>query len=158
MLTELDKKILAALKQDGRASWASLARRFSVSRVTIQNRVESMRVRKIIRGYTVIADPDSMRTAAFGEKAFLLVRFAPGASVFQLQKLLSVWPGVLGVWGVTGKWDCLALIRAVSLQQMAELREHIVNKIKISRLETYPVLDDFAPVFHGGEVHPSSAD
>lgn len=144
-LTELDKKILAALEQDGRASWVSLARRFSVSRVTIQNRVEAMQARNIIRGYTVIADPKSARMAASDEKAFLLVQFAPGASVFQLQKLLSDSPCVLGVWGVTGKWDCVALMRTVSLQQMAELREQIVSKVKIIRLETYPVLDDFAP-------------
>lgn len=145
MLTELDKKILAALEQDGRASWVSLARRFSVSRVTIQNRVEAMQARKIIRGYTVIADPKSARTVESDEKAFLLVQFASGASVFQLQKLLSDSPYVLGIWGVTGKWDCVALIRSVSLQQMAELRERIVSKIKVVRLETYPILDDFAP-------------
>jgi len=157
VLTELDKKILAALSHDGRASWVSLARRFSVSRATIQNRVESMQVRNIIRGYTVIADPDSARTAGFGETAFLLAQFAPGASVFQLQKLLSDSPCVLGIWGVTGKWDCVALIRAVSLRQMAELRESIVDKIKIRRLETYPVLDHFAPLFHGGEPHASRA-
>jgi len=145
MLTELDKKILAALEQDGRASWVSLARRFSVSRVTIQNRVEAMQARKIIRGYTVIADPKSARTVESDEKAFLMAQFAPGASVFQLQKLLSDSPYVLGVWGVTGNWDCVVLIRSVSLQQMAELRERIVSKVEIKRLETYPVLDDFAP-------------
>lgn len=144
-LTELDKKILAALEQDGRASWVSLAQRFSVSRVTIQNRVEAMQARNIIRGYTVIVDPKSARTLESDEKAFILVQFAPGASVFQLQKLLSDSPSVLGIWGVTGKWDCVALVRSVSLQEIAELRERIVSKIKISRLETYPVLDDFAP-------------
>lgn len=157
VLTELDKKILAALTHDGRASWVSLARQFSVSRATIQNRVEAMQVRNIIRGYTVIADPDSARTAAFGETAFFLAQFASGSSVFQLQKLLSDSPCVLGIWGVTGKWDCVALIRAASLRQMAELREYIVNKINIRRLETYPVLDHFAPLFHGGEPRASGA-
>lgn len=157
VLTELDQKILAALTHDGRASWVSLARRFSVSRATIQNRVEAMRVRNIIRGYTVIADPDSARTAAFGETAFFLAQFASGSSVFQLQKLLSDSPHVLGIWGVTGKWDCVALIRTVSLRQTAELREYIVNKIKIRRLETYPVLDNFAPLFQGGEPRASGA-
>ncbi|WP_424945601.1 Lrp/AsnC family transcriptional regulator [Candidatus Spongiihabitans sp.] len=143
MLGELDAKILVALSENGRASWSELGRRFSVSRVTIQNRVESMQARKIIKGYTVIAAADSGKVEVSEEKTFLLVQFADGGSVFTLQKFLAASPNVLGIWGVAGEWDCFVLLHAPSLKKIAALREHIFDKIKIKRLETHPVLNDF---------------
>ncbi len=142
MLTELDKKILIALRDDGRASWSALAKRFSVSRVTIQNRVESMRVRKIIKGYTVVANVNSAKAGISEEKAFFMLQFVAGDSFFGLCKLLSTSPHVLGIWCVAGEWDCFVLVSASSLREVAKLREHIFDKIKIKKLETHPVLND----------------
>ena len=143
MLTELDKKIILALRKNGRASWSSLAKQFSVSRVTIQNRVDAMRARKIIKGYTVVVDNDSPKHNLAEEKVFLHVQFERDGSVFALQKLLSTSTSVLGIWGIAGEWDCLLLLKFSNMREVADLREYICRNIKIKRLETRPVLNDF---------------
>ena len=150
MLTELDKKIFAALRDDGRVSWSALARRFSVSRVTVHNRVEAMRARHIIGGYTVVAGNNAHKAGAHeagAEEAFLLVQFAANDTLDALRKLLADSPYVRGIWCIAGEWDCFVLLRAPSLREVAQLREQIFDKLSIKRIETRPVLNDFTPHF-----------
>ncbi len=145
MLTELDQKIFAALHENGRASWSDLARRFSVSRVTIQNRVDAMRARNIIGGYTVVAGGNARKLGADEsgtEKAFLLVQFADNGTLAGLRKLLAGSPHVRDIWCIAGEWDCFVLLCAPSLREVAKLRERIFAELSVKRIETRPVLND----------------
>ena len=103
-----------------------------------------MQARKIIKGYTVIADVDLPKTEALDQKAFFTIQFARGDSVFSLNKLLASSPNVLDIWGVAGKWDCFVLTRASDLHETAKLREYIFGNVKLKQLETRPVLNEFS--------------
>lgn len=56
-LTELDRRIIEALKADARVSFRALAKRLGVSTPTISKRVKRLEEAGIIRGYTVVTTP-----------------------------------------------------------------------------------------------------
>src|SRR5260221_10286839 len=58
MMDELDRKLLALLRNDARESAAALAKKLKVSRGTIQNRVARMLARGEIQGFTVRLRPE----------------------------------------------------------------------------------------------------
>ncbi|MGO9756089.1 MAG: winged helix-turn-helix transcriptional regulator, partial [Roseiarcus sp.] len=51
--SESEELLLALLRENARASVASLARRLGVPRTTVQSRIERLERRGVIAGYTV---------------------------------------------------------------------------------------------------------
>ncbi|MEM1262127.1 MAG: Lrp/AsnC family transcriptional regulator [Pseudomonadota bacterium] len=73
-MSKLDKKdlaILAALQQDGRASWTTLAERVQLSATACQRRVRLLEDSGVIRGYRATVAYDAM---GYGVEAFITVR------------------------------------------------------------------------------------
>ena len=58
-MDSLDQQLLALLRQDARASVATLAHKLGVSRGTVNNRITKMEDAGIITGYTVRLRPDA---------------------------------------------------------------------------------------------------
>ena len=56
-LDEFDRKILAALREDGRITMTELAQRIGLSKTPCQQRVRRMIEAKIILGFRAIVDP-----------------------------------------------------------------------------------------------------
>ena len=140
MLRELDSKILALLKRDGRMSWTDIARVLRVSRVTVQNRVEQLRDRGIIRGFTVVLQDES--AGANGSiKAFFQIKFSRGGSVFQLAEALTGAPEIQHIWAIAGTWDALILVETDTLEKVSSLRETMIAMTLIDEIETRPVLN-----------------
>ncbi|MBW8860659.1 MAG: Lrp/AsnC family transcriptional regulator, partial [Caulobacter sp.] len=54
----IDRKLVAALKDNGRASTADLARRVGRSRTTVQSRIERLERDGVILGYGARLAPD----------------------------------------------------------------------------------------------------
>ncbi|MBP6547224.1 MAG: AsnC family transcriptional regulator, partial [Phenylobacterium sp.] len=57
-MDDLDRRLLALLREEARAPASSLAARLKVSRGTVQNRIERMLARGTIQGFTVRARPE----------------------------------------------------------------------------------------------------
>ena len=55
-LDDLDKQLLQLLSADAREPNASLARKLGVSRATVQNRIDRLKHRGIIHGFTLKLD------------------------------------------------------------------------------------------------------
>ena len=55
-IDNLDRKILTLLTEDSRASYREIAKRCSVSAVTVLSRVKKMEQSGIIKGYTTVLD------------------------------------------------------------------------------------------------------
>lgn len=56
-LDEVDLKLIAELKKDGRASMRTLAERVHISRAGCYTRVERLHREGVITGYTAVTDP-----------------------------------------------------------------------------------------------------
>jgi Lrp/AsnC family leucine-responsive transcriptional regulator len=63
MMSELDKKILRMLIDDGRKSFADIARELGISRVHARERVQKMLDEGVIEKFTTIVNPEKIGTA-----------------------------------------------------------------------------------------------
>ncbi|MBU4189386.1 MAG: AsnC family transcriptional regulator [Candidatus Thermoplasmatota archaeon] len=73
-LDQVDVKILQTLQKDGRISFRELGKKLDVATPTISERVKRLENLGIIRGYSVVLDPE-----ALGETTFLLtIEVKPG--------------------------------------------------------------------------------
>ncbi len=77
-LDPTDRRLLAALRVNGRASWAELARLVGLSAPTVQDRIRRLEERGVITGYTAVLEP-----VAIGLGVTALVGVALGESADQ---------------------------------------------------------------------------
>ncbi|TDH35753.1 Lrp/AsnC family transcriptional regulator [Pseudohoeflea suaedae] len=137
-LSEKDIKLLNLLKEDGRMTWTQLAVEMGVSRVAVQNRVEALKKKGIIDGFTVVTrgtvEDDPHLTI------FLRIRFAKGMDCTRLMANIGTQRNVVAAWSVTGSWDCILETRAANLEETADFRELIITFGGIDEIETECVL------------------
>lgn len=106
---DLDRRILNALRADGRASFAQMGERIGLSASAVKRRVDRMVAVGIIRGFSVLVDPeiDGRGTEAYVE-LFCRGNVAP----LELTRIMSEIPDVIEAWTVTGAADAIVRIRA----------------------------------------------
>jgi len=110
---DLDRKLVAALKIDGRASISVLAKKLSVSRGTIQNRLDRLLSCGAILGFTIRAheaiDKESVNAVMMIE--------VTGRSTAQVIQILRGIPELVKLHTTNGNWDLLAEIKAENLSE-----------------------------------------
>ena len=57
---DVDRQLLAALARDGRASYTELAEKVGLSVSAVHQRVRRLEQRGVIRGYTVVVEPEAV--------------------------------------------------------------------------------------------------
>lgn len=104
-LTELDRRIIVALQQNGRASWTSIAEIIGSSVATVTRRGQQLIADGVVK-ITVLPTPSS-----FGQVDMFVVRIncAPGTQLEVARALVSR-PDVRFLSLVTGKHDIVAEI------------------------------------------------
>ena len=117
----LDQQLLALLRQDARASVATLATRLKVSRGTVSNRIARMEDAGVITGYTVRLRPDTVSDEIV---AWMSVT-VEGNRTREVVAMLLGEPGVSGLFDTNGRWDLLAELRAGSLNELANILERV---------------------------------
>ncbi|AZM88073.1 MULTISPECIES: Lrp/AsnC family transcriptional regulator [Streptomyces] len=111
-----DWRILAALQQDGRASFTELARTVSMSASAVTERVRRLEEAGIITGYTAVVDHEKL-----GKAILALVRLRyPHGNYKPFHDFLEATSEILEAHHVTGD-DCFVL--KVAARSMAHLEE-----------------------------------
>ncbi|MBW3095798.1 Lrp/AsnC family transcriptional regulator [Pseudohoeflea coraliihabitans] len=137
-LGEKDLKLLALLREDGRMTWTRMAEQIGVSRVAVQNRVEALKKKGIITGFTVLT-----RDIASEQRPltiFVRIRFAKGMDGTRFIGNIGGQRGVVSAWAVAGSWDCILEVRAANMEEVAHIRDLIVAFGGIEEIETECVL------------------
>ncbi|MFW7414513.1 Lrp/AsnC family transcriptional regulator [Demequina sp. SO4-18] len=108
---DLDKKILALLREDARASYAEMGDRVGLSPSAVKRRMDRLVADGVIQGFTVLVDPevDGRSTEAYVE-LFCRGTVAP----HELRRVLSGIADVDEAFTVTGSADAIVRIRAQS--------------------------------------------
>ena len=111
-LTRTDRRLIFALKQDGRASVTTLAGVLGVSRATVQSRLERLVRTGVIRRFTIEVD-----AAAEVEviRAVMMIEVA-GKSTSQVIRRLRGLSELHKLHTTNGKWDLVAELRTDSLE------------------------------------------
>lgn len=110
-LTDLDRQLLSALREDGRASVASLARNLGVSRATVNSRIERLVTSGTIVGFTARVR-DELDPLAIQAITLIAVE---GRSADKVIRQLRGFPEIRALHTTNGGWDLVAELRAESL-------------------------------------------
>jgi DNA-binding Lrp family transcriptional regulator len=110
-MDELDRKLIALLRSNGRLPAAALAKALKVSRGTVQNRIDRLTNEGLILGFTVRVAPQ----AAPGRVRAIMTIAVEGRRAPQVLGALGGVPEVEAVHTTNGRWDLLAEISAADL-------------------------------------------
>ena len=116
-----DLQLLALLRQDARATVATLANKLGVSRGTVTNRVKRLEDDGVITGYTVRLRPDSEPDQI---AAWMSIAVEGNQTREVIAHLLGE-PGVASLHDTNGRWDLLAALRASNLNELAAVLERV---------------------------------
>jgi DNA-binding Lrp family transcriptional regulator len=120
-LDDTDRALLALLRENARASTAELARRLSLSRTTVQSRMQRLERQRAVVGYTVVV-PDEAEAALV--RAHVLITLAPKRSA-AIEAALRRIPEVRVLHSVSGPFDLIAVVAAASIGELDALIDRI---------------------------------
>lgn len=116
-----DLRLIALLRQDARATVATLAAKLGVSRGTVANRLRRLQDEGVIVGYTVRLRPDAQPK---GITAWMSITVDGNQTREVIAHLLGE-PGVASLHDTNGRWDLLAELRAADLGELAGVLDRV---------------------------------
>lgn len=121
-LDDVDQRLIAELRRDGRAALSDLAERLGLARGTVRSRMERLVSRGEIAGFTVLTRGDVTAAPVRG----LMMIGIEGRGGEKVMARLQGIPAVMAVHSTNGKWD---LIAELATQTLLELDE-VIHRIR----------------------------
>ncbi len=115
-MDEVDGRLIAELRRDGRASLSDLAERLGLTRATVRSRMERLAAKGEIAGFTVLTRADVTAAPVRG----LMLIGIEGRGAERIMARLAGLPAVVAVHSTNGKWDLIAELAAQTLQELDE--------------------------------------
>ena len=112
-MDDLDHKLIAALRADGRASLSELAKKLQVSRGTVQNRLNRLMETHVILGFTVRLKSDA---SADRIRAIAMIEVA-GKNTRRVIDALRGLPQITRLYSTNGSFDLVAEIEVGTLAE-----------------------------------------
>lgn len=110
-LDELDRRLLSALREDGRMPVVELARRLGVARATVTSRLERLTASGTIVGFTVRVRDE---TDPLAVRAMTLIE-VEGRTTDKVIRELRGFPEIRSLHTTNGGWDLVAELGAETL-------------------------------------------
>lgn len=136
-LDDTDKRIIAVLTADARASFADVGQVVSLSAPAVKRRVDRLRASGVIRGFTAVVDPAAIgwTTEAFVE-LFCTGRTTPA----QIGAAARRHPEVVGAYTVSGEADALVHLRAADIPHLEQALERLRSESFVTSSRSMIVL------------------
>jgi DNA-binding Lrp family transcriptional regulator len=134
---ELDRQIVAALVEDGRATYAQIGARVGLSAPAVKRRVDRLRSTGAITGFSATVNPGMLgwTTEAYVE-LFCRGRTSPS----DIGAAVGKYPEVTGAATITGEADALLHIRAADVRHFEQVVERIGAEPFVVRTRSVIVL------------------
>jgi DNA-binding Lrp family transcriptional regulator len=129
-----DQKLIAALREDARASAALLGRKLGLARTTVQSRIDRLLARGEISGFTVRMGDERGQI-----QAQVMITAAPRLAP-RIEAALRALPEVRRLYSVSGRFDMLAMLVAGSVGEMDGAIDRIGALEGVERTESSIVL------------------
>ena len=113
-MDEVDQKLISALRHDARASLSDLALLLGVSRTTVRGRIERLRQRGDIVGFTVVLKQDTHHDPVRG----LMMIGIEGRGADRISRQLAGLPAVRAIHSTNGRWDLILEIGTETLEEL----------------------------------------
>ena len=148
-LDDLDRRVVAALRADGRMSMRTLAAELHISRANAYTRVERLQRDGVITGYAATIDPERF---GYGLSAYVYLDITQQAWVAVRNEVLAM-PEVEHAALISGEHDIVLLVRthdAASLRDLVLTRLQSMKEIRAT--QTVLIFEELAPA---GPVRPA---
>ena len=131
-----DRKILALLREDGRASTSTLGRKLGLSRTTVQSRIERLQARGVVAGFTVRFAEGYERGQI---QAHVMITTLPKLAS-RVEAELRRLPEVRKLYAINGIHDLIAIVVTDSIREMDVLLDRIGVVEGVDRTQSSIVL------------------
>ena len=131
-MDDLDYRLLAQLRTDGRAPVAALSKRLKVSRATVRSRIDRMIESGVIQGFSVILREGANRDLV---RAIMLIKVV-GQGADEVVEKLRGFPEVATLHSTNGRWDIVAELEVETLPAFDRCLRQIRNVSGIEATET----------------------
>jgi DNA-binding Lrp family transcriptional regulator len=122
-MDDVDQQLLSLLREDARASVASLAKSLRVARGTVQNRIAKLEANGTIVGYTVRLKPQTEANRIVA----LMTIAVEGNAADAVIRALRGDPAVQTLHTTNGRWDIVAELRADTLEAF----DRVLSRIRL---------------------------
>ena len=131
-LDEMDHRLVAELRRDGRASISDLADRLAVSRATIRARFDRLLAAGEIVGFTALTRADVQDAPVRG----MMMIGIEGRGAEKITSRLTGMAAVMAVHSTSGKWDLIVELATESLIELDDILRRIRNLDGVMNSET----------------------
>ena len=114
----IDRRLIDLLSENGRLSYAELARQVGLSGPAVHERVDKLESNGIVRAYRAQLDPVAV---GLGVTAFIGVVQAPGSETDELETALSGLPEVESCYFLAGTESYLLQVRVPAIADLERL-------------------------------------
>lgn len=128
-ITDKDRELLGLLSENARMPVAELARRLSLSRTTVQARLERLEAQGVIAGYALRLS-DAYQSGLI--RAHVMIVIAPKALGAVTAELGAI-KEVTALYSVNGPYDLIAVVAAPSISELDRLIDRIGELAGVER-------------------------
>jgi DNA-binding Lrp family transcriptional regulator len=136
MADAIDQQLIAALRADGRASTAQLARLVGRSRTSVQSRLSRLERQGVITGYSVRLAPEHDLGAV---RAHVMIKVQP-KETRGVAAILQAMPQVRLLHSVSGDVDLIAIAATPTVAEMDQVIDRIGSISGVLRTNTSIIL------------------
>ena len=141
-LDDIDIRLIAALRRDGRASISDLAVKLKLARATVRSRIERLVASGEIAGFTVLTRADVTAAPVRG----LTLIGIEGRGTERIIAHLQGMPAVQAVHSTNGRWDLIVELATETLQELDDTLVRIRRFEGITSSETNLYLSTRRPL------------
>ena len=136
-LDELDRRIVAALVEDARATYAEVGARVGLSAPAVKRRVDRLRASGAITGFSARVDPAAL---GWTTEAYVELYCRGRTSPADIAAAVIQHPEIIDACTVTGEADALLHIRAADVRHFERVMERIGAEPFVVRTRSVIVL------------------
>ena len=136
-LDELDRRIVAALVEDARSTYAEVGAQVGLSAPAVKRRVDRLRASGAITGFSARVDPTAL---GWTTEAYVELYCRGRTSPADIAVAVSKHPEITDACTVTGEADALLHIRAADVRHFERVMERIGAEPFVVRTRSVIVL------------------
>src|SRR5688500_19348235 len=137
LMDEIDRQIVALLRQDARRAFQSIGLRVWLSARAVKRRVDRLEADGVVRGYTALVDPGRF---GWGTHAFVALYCEGRMAAAEVREAVEHHPEVEAAYTVAGEASAMLHVRARDTSHLEEALERIRDHAGVTRTQTQIVL------------------
>ncbi len=135
-IDETDERILKTLLLEGRASAREIAARLRISTSTVTARIERLRAREILRGFSANVDFQKLGY----ELTVITEILVSKGKLLEMEREIAKLPGVCAVYDVTGEIDAIVVSKCKNREDLSRFTKGLLAMPFVERTNSHVVL------------------